>query len=439
MEVVADLHVHSKYSRAVSKQMVIPQISKWAKKKGIDLVGSADWTHPLWFQELKRDLVEVGDGVFAYKEDLVGPKFLLVTEISSIFSQGGRGRRIHTLFFAPSFEVVEKINEKLRSRGANLLSDGRPIIGLPVKDLAEIVWSVSPECLVVPSHLWTPWFGTYGDKGGFNSLEEAYGNLSSYIFAVETGHSSDPAMNWRVSELDKRAILSFSDAHSPAKMSREVTVFEVNDSQKIQYKDIVKAIKEQQIAYTIEFYPEEGKYHYTGHRKCAVKHSPEETKKLGETCPVCGRQLTIGVMHRVEELATRTSASVAGDELRLKSGVRARKWGNRPVYVKLVPLAEILAEALESGFSTQTVLNKYDLLIEKFGSELRVLLESEPEDIAGIVGDKIAEGIKKVRNGEIVIEPGYDGVFGTVKIWPNSTKTTESEEEKQEKEQMCLF
>jgi len=401
MEVVADLHLHSKYSRAVSSQMMIPEIAKWATKKGIGLVGSADWTHPLWLAELKQKLVEIGEGVFACRQDLAGPKFLLTTEIASIFSQGGKIRRIHTMVFAPNFSVVEKINEKLRGRGANLLADGRPMTGLPVKDLAEIVFSVSPECLVIPSHLWTPWFGTYGDKGGFDSLEEGYGNLSGNILAIETGLSSDPAMNFRVAELDNRSILSFSDAHSPSMLGREATVFKVED---VSYPNIHQAIKTQQIAYTIEFYPEEGKYHFTGHRNCGVRQSPEETKKLGETCPVCGKPLTVGVMLRVEELATRTKEEAAGTS-------------QRPKFFKMVPLLEILAEVFQSGSLSKTVLEKYDFLVKHFGSELTILLKSNLEEITKVAGEKLGEGIKRVREGRIVVDPGYDGVFGTVKIW----------------------
>lgn len=355
MKVVADLHFHSKYSRAVSPQMVLPEIAKWAKLKGIDLVTTADFTHPLWFRELRAGLVEAGEGVYRLGKvgDLgeirEGPLFLLTTEIASIFNQGGKLRRIHTLVFAPDFPTAEKINSELAKRGVKLFADGRPMTGLSVKELAELALSVSPDCLVVPAHLWTPWFGTLGDLGGFNSLEEAYGDLAKNIYAIETGHSSSPAMNWRVSELDSRAILSFSDGHSLSKMGREAMVFEIEDIKKLRYEDIKRAIvgkwevgsgkcdtevgktdilkkgdvsansrnqnfslQNQEpltshfsphISYTIEFYPEEGKYHYTGHQKCQVRQSPQQTKKLGETCPVCGKHLTVGVMQRVEELA----------------------------------------------------------------------------------------------------------------------------------------
>lgn len=435
MELVADLHLHSKYSRAVSQKMVIPEIAKWAKRKGIDLIAAPDWTHPLWFRELKAGLIEVGEGVYAAKDDPDSPRFLLVTEIASIYSQGGRGQRIHTLVFAPSFAVVEAINKKLLSRGVNLMSDGRPLSGLSVRDLAEIVLGVSKECLVIPSHLWTPWYGTYGDRGGFNSLQEAYGDLVSEIFAIETGHSSDPAMNWRIGELDKRTILSFSDAHSPAKMSREATVFEIENAQKLGYKDIREAVVGGKIAYTIEFYPEEGKYHYTGHRKCGVVQTPEETEKLGETCPVCGRPLTVGVMRRVEELATRKTEEVKTDKKIIGRGVKGIGWGNRPPYVRLVPLMEILAESLNCGFSSQRVLNEYIRLTDVLSPELRILIEEPIEKIAKVAGERVAEGVKKVREGDIVVDPGYDGVFGTVKIWSTDEGKASGAEEKQ----MSLF
>ena len=428
MQVVADLHLHSKYSRAVSPQMVIPEIAKWAKKKGIDLVGTADWTHPLWLRELKENLVETGEGIFAAKNDLQGPKFLLATEISNIYSQGGKGRRIHNLVLASSFATVEKINAALRSRGANLLSDGRPIIGLSARDLAELVFGVDKDCLIVPAHVWTPWFSLYGSKSGFDSIKECFGEFASNIYAVETGLSSSPGMNWRIEELDNRSIVSFSDAHSAAKLGRETTIFEIQEMpalrdssgiKKLSYEDIKEAIKEQKIASTIEFYPEEGKYHYTGHRNCQVRHSPGDSKKLGTTCPVCGRPLTVGVMHRVEELAARP-ADFSPE--------------NRPPYQMLVPLMEILAEALGSGVSSQKVINEYNYLTNNFGSEFKVLLKTPVGEIAKISGERAAEGIKKVRVGDIVVEPGYDGVFGRVKIWPSSAKAS-----KGKGNQMSLF
>jgi uncharacterized protein (TIGR00375 family) len=431
MELVADLHLHSKYSRAVSQQMIIPEIARWARRKGLGLVGAPDWTQPLFFRELKESLVEVGEGIYAWKEDQDGPKFLLVTEIASIYSQSGRGRRIHNLVFAPSLETVEKINSALKNKGANLLSDGRPMISLSARDLTELVLNTDKNCLIIPAHAWTPWYSLYGSNSGFDSIKECFGEFESRIYAIETGLSSDPAMNWRVEELDSRAIVSFSDAHSPAKIGREATVFETEDIGKLRFSDIKEAILNQKIVYTIEFYPQEGKYHYTGHRKCRVKHSPEETKKLGGTCPVCGRRLTLGVMHRVEKLATRNSDEVKTKEVIIGKGLRGVGWQNRPPYVMLVPLVEILSESLKVGVSSQKVRNEYIRLTEELKSEFNVLIQAAIKEITKISGEKIAEGVKKVREGDLAIDPGYDGVFGTVKIW--------GEEEKESEKQMALF
>lgn len=430
MELIADLHFHSKYSRAVSHKMVIPEIARWAKRKGISLVTTADFTHPLWLRELRENLVEAGEGIYRYKDEPTDVLFLLTTEISSIYSQQGRGHRIHNLVFAPNFEMVEKINEQLRGYGVKLLSDGRPMTGLSSLELCELVFAISKDCLIIPAHVWTPWYSLYGSRSGFDSLKECFGKFTEQIYAIETGLSSDPAMNWRIEELDKRSILSFSDAHSPQKLGREATVFEVK-KEKFDYQDIKKAIQEQQIAYTIEFYPEEGKYHYTGHRNCEVRQSPEETKKLGTTCSVCGRPLTVGVMHRVEELATRSVEEVDTEEVKIAGGVKGARWRKRPPYVMLVPLVEILSEALGVGVSSQIVETGYNRLVGKFESEFNVLLRIDPLEIAKIAGEKVAQGIERVRKGDIVIDPGYDGVFGTVKIW--------GEEEEEEKKQMSLF
>jgi uncharacterized protein (TIGR00375 family) len=421
VKIIADLHIHSRFAQAVSPQMTIPVISSWAKKKGIDLVATGDWTHPIWFRELRANLVEAGEGLYKLKDKSQdSPKFLLSTEISSIYSQGEKVRRIHTLIFAPSFEVVEKINKELANRGANLLSDGRPIVGLSARAVAGIVLNVDKRCLVIPAHIWTPWFSLYGSKSGFDSIEECFEDLAPYIYAIETGLSSDPAMNWKISELTNRRIVSFSDAHSPQKLGREATVFEVSE---LNYENIRKAIvgnahdeASDRILSTIEFYPEEGKYHYTGHRNCKVIYSPKEARKKGTVCPVCGKKLTVGVMSRVETLA---SFDIETESERDEFGVRKvkDKEGRYPPYVMLVPLSEVLSEALSVGVGTKTVSDAYEQLIASIGSEFKVLLESSLEDIQKVAGLKVAEGIKKVRSGDIVIEPGYDGVFGKVKIW----------------------
>lgn len=435
MKVIADLHLHSRFSRAVSPQMTISGISSWAKKKGIDLVATSDWTHPVWLRELKAGLIEAGEGVYRKKEaSQEDPLFLLSTEISSIYSQGEKTRRIHTLIFIPSFEVAEKINQELTSKGANLLSDGRPIVGLSAQDIVRIVLEIDERCLIIPAHAWTPWFSLYGSKSGFDSIEECFSDLAPNIYAVETGLSSDPAMNWRIEELDNRNIVSFSDAHSPQKMGREATVFEIPE---LNYENIRKAItseaQDSRILYTIEFYPEEGKYHYTGHRKCNVVYSPKEARKKGAICPVCGRPLTIGVMSRVESLA---AFDVEIESKKDKHGVRwiKDKKENRPPYVMLVPLLEIISESLSVGVGSQKVLGVYDQLIHSLGSEFDILLKTDLTETGRVAGARVAEGISKVRAGDIVIKPGYDGVFGKVGLWKE-----EEEEQQKNIDQTSLF
>lgn len=433
MRILADLQLHSRFSRAVSPQMVVPVISSWASKKGIGLIATGDWTHPLWFRELEANLEEAGEGVYKAKDAPEGsPLFLLSTEVSSIYSQGGKVRKIHTLIFAPNFEVAGKINKELSLRGANLLSDGRPIVGLSAKAVAEIALSVDKKCLIIPAHAWTPHFSLFGSVSGFDSIAECFQELSPEIYAIETGLSSDPAMNWRIEDLDSRRIVSFSDAHSPAKLGREATVFEVNEVSFSAIRNAVTGEGPDKIAYTIEFYPEEGKYHYTGHRNCNVVYSPNQTRKLGTVCPVCGRPLTVGVMSRVEALA---KGDIETESEKDEFGVRwiRDKEGKRTPYVMIVPLLEILSEALGAGVGTQTVLTVYEQLTSSLGSEFKVLLEKSLADIERVAGAKVAEGIGKVRSGDISIEPGYDGVFGKVKIWK------EEEEAEDEIEQETLF
>lgn len=454
-QIITDLQIHSKYARAVSPEMVVPKIAEWAVKKGIGVVATGDWTHPLWLRELKVNLEEDGSGLLRLKTEDVRlkkeakePKFLLSGEVSCIYSQAGKVRRIHTLIFAPSFEIVDKINAELVKRGCNLMSDGRPIIGLTSIALAEVVFSISEDCLIIPAHAWTPWFSLFGSMSGFDSISEAFGQYANKIYAVETGLSSDPAMNWRIKELDSCSIVSFSDAHSGPKLGREATVFEVDDITRLGYYDIKNAIMQKQgkakIAYSIEFHPEEGKYHYTGHRACNVRQSPEETKKLGTTCPTCGKPLTVGVMHRVEELASRSETDLKLTKKEIPEtkidGIYSDTFPERPPYVMLVPLQEILAESLESVATSLKVQTEYNKLTQEFGGEFNVLLKVDTKEIAKIAGSRTAEGIDKVRKGNIVIDPGYDGVFGVVKIW-NSEKEKKAEELAilDEKKQLSLF
>lgn len=443
MQYVCDFHVHSKYSRAVSQAMVLPEMEKWALKKGIDVLSAADFTHPLWFRELRANLVQDGNGIYRLKESNSKVRFILSTEISSIYSQGGKTRRVHNLVFMPSLESVEKFNSELLKRGANLSADGRPIIGLSSRNLLDLVLSTDPNAFLIPCHAWTPWFSLYGSNSGFDSINECFLDLSKEIYAVETGLSSDPEMNWRIKELDTRSIVSFSDAHSAVKMGREATVFAAKDGiSSLSFNDFKSAIKKApnsnlEIAYTIEFYPEEGKYHYSGHRNCKITQTPEETKEKGILCPVCKKPLTIGVMHRVEKLAARpTNIKISLDEL----GV---SWvedptGLHPKYVKLVPLVEILSESLSVMPGSLKVLSKFDEMVSTFGSELKVLLNTQTSDIEKKFGGKIAEAVAKVRKQDINISPGFDGEFGKVKIWSDEAVEVQAVKPSDE-EQMGLF
>lgn len=430
MEYVCDLHLHSKYSRAVSPSMNLETMAFWATKKGLNVLSTGDWTHPMWIREIKQNLKEAEEGLFRLKTDKTSSmRFLLSVEISSIYSQGGQVRRIHNLIFSPSIETCEKINAELVKRGCNLGSDGRPIIGLSSINLCELVFSIDEKAMIIPCHIYTPWFSMFGSKSGFDTVGECFGEFSDRIYGVETGLSSDPYMNWQIKDLEKRSILSFSDAHSPAKMGREATVFMTKDGldKKITFKDISEAIQRKpdanfKIGYTIEFYPEEGKYHYTGHRNCNYFQVPDTTRKEGTLCPVCKRPLTVGVMHRVEDLAKNGFAKEVSKLS--NSGV---KWildpGKiHPPFVKLVPLNEIIAESLHSTVASQKVKDLFDMLCLTFGSEINILLKVPISDIAKIAGERVAGGVEKVRKGDIDIHPGYDGLYGVVKIWKEEEK-----------------
>jgi uncharacterized protein (TIGR00375 family) len=438
MEFVTDLHLHSKYSRAVSKDMNLQNMALWGTKKGLDILSTCDWLHPLWFREIKTELEEEEKGIFKLKNNQdFQTRFILSVEISSIYSQNGKVHRIHNLIFSPSIEVCEKIAAELVKRGCNLSSDGRPIVGLSSIQLMELIYSIDKDILLIPCHAWTPWFALYGSNSGFDSIDECFGEYADRIYGIETGLSSDPFMNWQIQELKNRSILSFSDAHSLPKMGREATVFMTKNNDpkfKLTFQDITDAIKQKpegrlKIGYTVEFYPEEGKYHYTGHRNCNFVQNSKQTKLDGDICPVCHRPLTVGVMHRVEELAK--TAQFPDETARLNlNGV---KWivdenKKHPPFVRLVPLNEIIAESLRSTVSSQKVKDLFDKLCAKFGSELNILLKVPVQDLEKEVGSRIAEGVDKVRRGKIVILPGFDGQYGIVKIWDDK-KTTEKQME----------
>lgn len=419
---VMDLHIHSRFSRACSQQLNVPNLAKWGKMKGLDIVGTGDFLHPVWLTELKSQLTDDGTGFL--RSNTNETRFLLSCEIASIYSHKGRVRRVHNVVYMPGFTEVEHLQKELLSRHVNLGSDGRPIMGISSKDLLSIVLQVSDKAIFIPAHIWTPWFGVFGSQSGYDSLEECFEDLTEYIYAIETGLSSDPAMNWRVKELDNRSIVSFSDAHSLPNLGREATV--IGEELSVGYEGLFKAIKDQKVAGTIEFYPEEGKYHYSGHRSCNVKYTPQDTKQKGENCPVCGRGLTIGVMERVEDLAGRSEAELS---LENNNGmIKSKTFPNRAGYKMLVPLLQIIAEAFHTAPTTQKAQNEYYKLIETLGSEVKILTKVDVEEIAKISGEKIAEGVDKVRRGDLVIDPGYDGVYGVVKIWKEGEEEKKAEE-----------
>jgi uncharacterized protein (TIGR00375 family) len=407
MRYIGDFHIHSKFSRATSQQIDLKNLEKWAKIKGVSLMGTGDFTHPEWFDEIKKNLEPAEDGLFKIKGSKENVRFILTTEVSCVYTKNGKVRKIHIVIFAPSIQVVEKINTQL-SWSFNLKADGRPILGIDAKELVKMILEISLDCLIVPAHIWTPWFSLFGSKSGFNSIEECFEELSSQIFALETGLSSDPKMNWRLSALDKYTLISNSDSHSLQKIAREANIFEGKD---INYKKIIEAIKkggkergDLNMVSTIEFFPEEGKYHYDGHRFCEVRFSPQETKKYGGICPVCKKPLTVGVLSRVEELADRNE-------------------GERPKtalpFISLVPLAEIIAEVFNQNSSTSKfVENKYFEMISTFGSEFEILLDIPTEEIEKDFPE-IAQGIKIVREGKVNITPGSDGEFGKVNLFGN--------------------
>jgi uncharacterized protein (TIGR00375 family) len=414
MKFIADLHIHSKFSRATSRDMTFDSIAYWAKIKGLSLVASSDFTHPEWFFLTKQKLEPVGNGFFRLRSILppangylkgisVKPDdvhFILSTEISFIYSKKGKVRKVHILLLAPDFESVEKINGRLGGLG-NLRSDGRPILGMDAKNFVRIVAETCPSCVVIPAHIWTPWFSLFGANSGFDAIEECFEETTPFIFALETGLSSDPPMNWRLSALDKYVLVSNSDAHSPSRLGREANLFDTDFS----YRGLVEALRRKnpdQFLRTIEFFPEEGKYHYDGHRKCGVVFSPKESIAHKDLCPKCGKKLTIGVMHRVEELADREEN--ARPPLRVP-------------YQHLVPLNEIIAEAIEKTPECQSVWDIYFRLIHEFGSEHAVLTAVSIPDLARIQPERISQGVDRVRKGAVRIAPGHDGFYGRVSLF----------------------
>lgn len=408
MEFIADFHIHSKYSRATSREMDVAHLAQWAKLKGITLMGTGDFTHHLWLEELKHTLEDTGKGLFQYQ----GVHFILTSEISTIYSKNGRTYRIHTMIFSPSFKTVDKINARL-SRCGNLASDGRPILGMDVAELARIIFDIDAQCMIVPGHIWTPWFSLFGSMSGFDRIEDCFEEQTAKIFALETGLSSDPAMNWRLSALDRFSLISNSDSHSPQKIGREANVFDCElDYQTI--REVLKTKDRSRFLYTIEFFPEEGKYHFDGHRSCGVRFAPNETKAHAGKCPKCGKPLTVGVMNRVEQLADRPAGYVPSQAIPYRS---------------LVPFDEIIAEAKGVGKNSVGVEREYHSLVAKFGTEFNILLRASKEEVLRGLPPRIAEGLLRVREGRVNIQAGYDGEYGVVSLFGQEETPEKSEKQ----------
>ncbi len=394
MRFIADFHIHSKYSRATSPQMNIATLSKYAKLKGIALMGTGDFTHPSWLYGLKKELTPAGNGLFKHEDTF----FMLTAEVANLFVRKGKGKKVHNILFAPSFETVEKINLQLEKYG-DLSADGRPMLSLEAKELVKIVLDIDPDCLIVPAHAWTPWFSIFGSNSGFDSVEECFEEETTNIYALETGLSSDPPMNWRLSELDKYTLISNSDSHSPAKIGREANIFNCE----IDYKEILEAIKKKdktKFLKTIEFFPEEGKYHYDGHRACNLRLTPAETKKYNGRCPSCGGRITVGVMNRVEKLADRPEGFVPENHIPC---------------IHLIPLGEIISKVIKKVVGTTAVENEY-LKLTHHRSEFDILSFLSKEELSRFVSPEILKGILNVREKKVIILPGYDGVYGEIEI-----------------------
>ena len=396
MSFIADFHIHSKYSRATSKDMDLESLAKWAKIKGISMMGTGDFTHPIWLAELKNKLQKTEDGVYIYE----GVYFVLTTEVSNIYFKAGRTRKVHNMIFSPSLELAGEINSVLSEHG-NLSVDGRPILSLECGKMVKSLSALDPGIFFIPGHAWTPHFSIFGSNSGFDSAEECFEDQTPKIFSIETGLSSDPAMNWRWSKLDRFCLTSNSDAHSPSKIGREANVFK----EKINYRELIDILKKkdkERFLYTIEFFPEEGKYHWDGHRACKTRLSPKESMAINNICPVCGKRVTVGVMHRLEAFADRPEGFVDS---------------RSPSFKSAVPLAEIIGDALGVSADSVKVEREYFQLIRAFGTEFRILLELGEEELMKACPKNIVRGIMNVRKGNLDIAPGYDGEYGKVRVF----------------------
>lgn len=408
MKMIGDLHIHSRFSMATSREGTPENLDFWARKKGVSLIGTGDFTHPVWRKELRERLVPEENGLYRLREEYVkeesrkfqgeGTRFVVSGEISSIYKKNGKTRKVHNVILLPSLEAADTMAQRLEKIG-NIHSDGRPILGLDSHDLLEMMLDVCPDGILIPAHIWTPHFSVLGAKSGFDSVEECFEELTPYVHALETGLSSDPAMNWRISKLDRYQLISNSDAHSPSKLGREANLLDIDCS----YEGLYQAIQTGEgLEGTVEFFPEEGKYHFDGHRKCGVSLSPVEAERLGGICPVCGKKLTMGVDHRVEQLADREEGFVKKD-------------GKK--YESLVPLPEVVAACMGYSTASKKVQGCFEQMMQTLGTEFDILRNVPAEDIKSCAGERIAEGIENVRTGNVKRIPGYDGEYGKIQLF----------------------
>ncbi len=406
MRVITDWHLHSRFSRACSQELTLENNALWCEKKGVNVLGTADFTHPTWFGEMTEKLVEAEPGLYALRSgSFPSMRYMMTTEVAQIYKRGGKIRRIHNIILAPSIETVAKINQWLDDGGYNRRSDGRPILGLDSEELYKRLRGIDERIVMIPAHAWTPWFSVFGSKSGFDSLEECFGEMTPYIYAIETGLSSDPLMNRSLTALDNVMLISNSDAHSPRNFGREANVFEI-DPVKYSYDEFIRILRErdtQAFQYTIEFFPEEGKYHVDGCAACGFSCEPIQTKAIGGVCPTCKRSLTIGVMSRVVDLADRKINAIPTNHVPYKS---------------IVPLQEIIAECFGvSSTAGKKVQEMYEKMIREIGNEFHILLDANARSIESVAGNLIADAVIRVRTGNVSITPGYDGIYGKVKIF----------------------
>ncbi|MEM1993949.1 MAG: endonuclease Q family protein [Nitrososphaerales archaeon] len=402
MEIVADLHIHSRFSAATSEDMRISALVYYGKIKGLDLIGTGDAVHPKWIQELEEELMQEEGGLYVSKSASESPRFMPTVEVATVFEYEGKSRRIHHLILLPSLDEAKQLSDVLKTKG-NIEQDGRPTLNITAAELIDLTLSVSNEVEVIPAHIWTPWWSLFGSVSGFNLVEECYQDRVDKIHALETGLSSDPLMNWRLSRLDKYLLVSNSDSHSPLphRLGREANVFELTN---LSYKEIINAIRKigrSKLKYTIETYPQYGKYHWTGHRACNISMPPQDAIKLKGICPKCGKKMTLGVEQRVEELADRALGY---------------KPEGSPDYKYMLPLEEIIGSAVGASTFSKAVQTKYKMLIESFGSEFRAAFQAPYEAISKIAGVEVASALKAVRENTVQIKPGFDGVYGEIEF-----------------------